>query len=102
MRLSRVTIRNFRSIKSCDVKFDSTCRILVGINEAGKSNILKALALLNEDVPPVKQDDLRESSPYGEDPIAESYVRFVFKFEKAESDQLFDDVSKKIATITNG
>lgn len=93
MRLSRVQIRNFRSIKNSEIEFDTTCRVLVGINESGKSNILKALALLDKDVEPSKKDDLREALP-NEDPIEESYVRFVFKFQKAESDKLFEEVSK--------
>ena len=101
MRLNRVTIKNFRSLKDCEVTFDPTCRVLVGINEAGKSNILNALALLSENRKPLKQDDLREPSPYGEDPIDESYVRFIFKFEKAESDELFKNISAKIAAYTN-
>ncbi len=97
MRLNRVAINNFRSIKNCDVKFDPTCRVLVGINEAGKSNILNALALLSEEYKTVKANDLREPSPYGEDPIDVSCVQFVFKFEKDEPGKLFEETSAEIA-----
>ena len=44
MRLDRIIIHNFRSIKDITISFDKTCLILLGRNEAGKSNILKAIA----------------------------------------------------------
>ncbi len=95
MKLNRVEIKNFRSVKDITVNLDPTCRVLVGINESGKSNILNALAFLGKDHKPVKKDDLREALP-DEDPIEESHVRFIFRFEKSESDELFDIVSSKI------
>lgn len=49
MRLNHVDISNFRSIKSIVINFDPKCRVLVGINESGKSNILEALSLLDPD-----------------------------------------------------
>ncbi len=97
MRLNRVQIKNFRSIEDVTVEFEPTCRVLVGINESGKSNILKALALLSNDYKPVRKDDVREALP-DEDPIEKSYVRFIFKLEKNESDELLKIVSSKIAT----
>lgn len=95
MRLDRVEISNFRSIENVTVNFDPACRVLVGINESGKSNILSALSFLGENYKPVKQNDLREASPT-EDPISDSNVRFVFKFDKSESDKLHKDVASKI------
>lgn len=95
MKLNQVEIKNFRSIQDTALDFDPPCRVLVGINESGKSNILNALALLGEDFKPVKKDDLREALP-DEDPINKSYIRFVFKFQKEESDELLEKVSSKI------
>ena len=95
MKLDRVRIENFRSIKNIEIDFDPPCRVLVGINESGKSNILRALAFLGDDFQPVRKNDLREALP-GEDQIEESYIRFVFKLEKSESDQLIKSVSSKI------
>ena len=101
MKLSRVQIRNFRSIKNVVVVFDPSCRILVGINESGKSNILKALALLEKNVHPIKKDDLRDALS-DEQQIDEAFVRFIFKFEKEESDKILEIVSGKIlATAKN-
>ena len=95
MKIKRVDIKNFRSIKDIEIVFDPICRVLIGINESGKSNILNALAFLSDDYQPARRNDLREVLP-DEDQIEESYVRFVFKFEKNESDQLARSVSSKI------
>lgn len=44
MELSKIQIINFRSIKEASIVFENNCLILLGKNEAGKSNILKAVA----------------------------------------------------------
>ncbi len=44
MELSRIIIKNFRSIKDATILFDQNCLVLLGKNEAGKSNVLKAVA----------------------------------------------------------
>lgn len=82
MRLSRVEIRNFRSIANTTISFDPPCRILVGINESGKSNILKALALLDTARLPTPAD-LRDFAP-DEDPDQEASVCFVFIMDRDE------------------
>jgi len=99
MKLSRVHIRNFRSIQDVIVNIDPACRVLVGINESGKSNILRALSLLSEDRQPVKENDVREPLP-DEDPIDSSYVLFVFTFEKDDTDRLLEIISGSILSKT--
>jgi len=55
MKITKITIENFRSIKE-PVSFDiqkiglKNCYILLGINESGKSNILYAISLLNKEI----------------------------------------------------
>ncbi len=68
MKLSRVEIKNFRSIADTTVSFENPCRVLVGINESGKSNVLKALRLLSDDYGPSAINDVREQLA-NEDPI---------------------------------
>jgi predicted ATP-dependent endonuclease of OLD family len=87
MRLNRVEIVNFRSIENVTLKFDPSCRVLVGINESGKTNILRALSLLSDDVLPV-DEDVREFAP-DDDPNAKAYVRFVFTLEKDEKKRAY-------------
>lgn len=45
MRLSKITIENFRGIKRTDVKLDRDMTVLVGENNAGKTSVLEALRL---------------------------------------------------------
>jgi hypothetical protein len=94
MRLNRIEISNFRSIQSQTVKFDPRCRILVGKNEVGKSNVLAACSLIDEDVA-VLASDLRETRD-DEDPVSSGYVRFIFSLSTSELDQLKRAVSTKI------
>jgi predicted ATPase len=95
MKLHRVEIKNFRSIEEETIYFDPQCRVLVGINESGKSNILKALTLLGEDYEPKKKDDLREALP-DEDPISTSHVWFVFQLTAEEVDEVFEEAAKRV------
>jgi len=99
MKLNYIDIKNFRSLHKVRIDMDPPCRILVGINESGKSNILKALALLSDNFNPQKKNDCREALP-NEDPIRESYVRFTFKFEKNETDQIFEIILSRILAKT--
>lgn len=95
MKLDCVQIKNFKSIKDIELNFDPACRVLVGINESGKSNILSALALLGDDES-VKKNCQRD--PTEAKKITESHVRFIFNLEKEDSDELLESVLKKILT----
>ncbi len=46
MKLKYADIKNFRSIEDMKVEFQPHCRVLVGVNEAGKTSILRALSFL--------------------------------------------------------
>lgn len=94
MRLNRVEIVNFRSIADIKLNFDPSCRVLVGINESGKTNILRALSLLSDEVLPV-DEDVREFPP-DEDPTARAYVRFVFTLEKDEKNRAYQNFLSQV------
>ena len=47
MKLHTIDIKNFKSIKSLNLKFSGNLYCLVGKNETGKSNILKAIECLH-------------------------------------------------------
>lgn len=56
MYLSRLVISNYRSIKYLDLEFFPTKNILIGQNNAGKSNIVRALnIILSEQQPDYKK-----------------------------------------------
>ena len=53
MKLQKIQIENYKSIEYLEIPIEqvngSSCFGLLGINESGKSNILRALSLINED-----------------------------------------------------
>jgi hypothetical protein len=93
MDLKHVQIINFRSIQNVTVDFSPRCRVLVGINESGKSNILRAMSFLGDRVP-APADDMREPLP-DEAPLSQYTVRFVFSL-KNELDEIVDAAKSKI------
>ena len=93
MKLKKVEIYNFRSIKYGEITFEPQCRVLVGINECGKSNILDALSFLSDEYQP-KPEDEREPLPGETDKDQESEVRFVF--EITEKDDFYNRVLSKV------
>lgn len=86
MKLDRAEIKNFRSIANLNVDFTPQCRVLIGINESGKSNILKALHLLDPAVV-VQPSDLRLERQ-DEAQVAIGWVRFVFQFDEKDLAEL--------------
>lgn len=67
-----------------------TCRVLVGINESGKTNVLKALALLDPDTK-ATVDDIRDVGP-DEDPEEPSSVLFIFATTAEERTAVYERV----------
>lgn len=108
MKLKEIQVKNFRSIKEHNFIFNRNFQILVGINESGKSNLLKAVSLLNEQIKFTK-DDIRDPC-HDEDTIDESYVRFIFitnskiqnnAVKALNSQILSNDISSPLLDIDN-
>lgn len=98
MKLARAEIQNFRSIEDLKISFANGCEILIGVNESGKSNILRALQLLDP-AAPVSVNDLRIERQ-DEAPISKGHVRFVFELSDAELDGIYSTVSKQFLAET--
>ena len=89
MRISRLQIDNFRSIKHLDAELPQIC-CLVGPNNAGKSNILLAIQkVLGRDW--VSVSSFEEDDVYGRDPSADVKIALSFdpplpyvKFKEAD------------------
>ncbi|GEP45414.1 AAA family ATPase [Brevifollis gellanilyticus] len=94
MKLQKVEIRNYRSIKSLDFVFEPRCRVLVGINESGKSNILNALAHLDPDIPASKKD-VREPGR-DEDAMPEGKILFKFRLDDSECDEICREMANHL------
>lgn len=61
MKLQKIEIKNFRSIKEENIELKHNCLVFVGKNEAGKSNLLKAIAGgLSQKAIPFTNEDKRD------------------------------------------
>lgn len=96
MVIEKVEIKNFRSIDSLEFNFDKNFQILVGINESGKSNILKALSLLSKEYE-IKNDDSRDIS-HEENPNIESFIKFHLKIYPEWLKDVYNSIKEKVLT----
>lgn len=95
MNLKKVQIWNFRSIKHQEISFEShRCRVPVGINESGKSNLLDALSLMSPDRETIPEDQ-REQLPDENGAYEEPRVRFIFDVQE-DLDTVYDWVTSRI------
>lgn len=90
MYLIRCEIFNYRSIKDLTIGFEHNFQILVGLNEAGKSNILNALSFIDPSKVP-EDDDIRDHR-LDEDPVDIAYIRYVFGLEKKKRRKEFTTI----------
>ncbi|HEY0883761.1 MAG TPA: AAA family ATPase [Ramlibacter sp.] len=95
MKLSRVGIQNFRSIANLNLEFEFGCQTLIGINESGKSNLLRALHLLDPEVNPTPADLRIER--HDEPQVTSGHVRFTFQLNSAEIDEVIQETSAHFA-----
>jgi predicted ATP-dependent endonuclease of OLD family len=94
MKLKKVQIFNYRSIKEETIHLTPSCRVLVGINESGKSNILDALSLLSDNVEASPEDEREPLSDETGD-YTTPEVRFIFNLNEHQT-ELFESVSSEI------
>lgn len=95
MKLKSAEIDNFRSVKNIKINFMHGCEIFIGINESGKSNILRALQLLDPNTS-ISENDLRIERQ-NEDPVSGGYVRFEFQLDSNEIDEIYGNLAKKFS-----
>lgn len=48
MYISHIKVKGFRNFKDSDIEFNDGLNVLIGHNNAGKTNLLKALQLVIE------------------------------------------------------
>lgn len=97
MLLKNITISNYRSVESQTISFnrkssDDSCTYgLIGVNEAGKSSILKAIALVQGVVFPEQKDFRRREQPIS--------VTFVYEIENADEVKLRQFLGESLQEI---
>ncbi len=94
MKLKKVEIQNFKSIKSEILEIQDNCIILEGINEAGKTNVLNALRSLDFKKFPPSKKDRRESSS---EIIKTAGVTFEFEFSKEDRDHIYEKIKEELS-----
>ena len=95
MELKHIEVSNFRSIaEGFEIVMKPRCRVLIGINESGKSNILNALSMLCSDANP-NPTDIREPLA-GEDPIDEAFVNFIYVLSHDELNKVVLNIKNKM------
>ncbi|MHB8894772.1 MAG: AAA family ATPase [Candidatus Geothermincolia bacterium] len=95
MELTKITVNNFRSIKKQELVFPHNFIVLVGINESGKSNILRAVSLLDP-AATVTKDDIRDAGHDEGDVVSESWVRFHFRLGKEEIAEVYKALESQV------
>lgn len=89
MKIKQIQIENFRSIKSETISFDKNCLILIGKNESGKSNFLKAIAALFKEYNLSSKDKRKKIS---NEIINERYIQAEFVFSEEDVNQIKDEI----------
>lgn len=98
MQLKRIEISNFRSIKNIKIEIKEIngkkCVILVGKNEARKSNILKAIAAVFGKYQVSIKDQRKE---VGDENIEDEdcYIRVIFSLDKYDIKKIINDFKNK-------
>jgi predicted ATP-dependent endonuclease of OLD family len=92
MKIKEIQIQNFRSIENISIDFKENPRVLVGINESGKTNIIEALRLINPEFQ-ILDTDIRLTE---KGPAEKSEILFIFKLENKELEDVYQRVCKQI------
>ena len=98
MELKNIRIKNFRSVKDITINFNHNCLILLGKNEAGKSNILKAIAAVFGEYKVTNNDKRKRID---NEIITDLSIRGIFKLEENDFKKIVTRIDKKFTGIEN-
>ena len=96
MKIKEIHIENFRSIKNETIVMDKNCLILLGKNEAGKSNVLKAIATIFGQYNLTVKDQRKKIN---NEKIQTRRIYITFEFEGDDVQRIKESLLKKYATI---
>lgn len=96
MKLNKIHIVNFRSIRDVEIITNPSCQIFIGINESGKSNLLKAISLLSP-LRSIDKKDRRECRG-DEEKNQTSYVEYQFEMDKKDMGINYEEIRPRIFT----
>lgn len=96
MKIKEIHIENFRSIKNETIVMDKNCLILLGKNEAGKSNVLKAIAALFGQYTLTVKDQRKKIN---NEKIQNRRIYITFEYEDDDVLRIKESLMNKYATI---
>lgn len=98
MDLKEIQIKNFRSIKDEKISFNHNCLVLIGKNEAGKTNVIKAVASVFGQYQ-VSDKDKRKR--IDNEKISEFFILAVYILTPKDFRTIEDDFIKKYEGVEN-
>lgn len=96
MILDKVEIKNFRSIKDVTISFKNKGLILIGKNEAGKSNVLKSIAALFGEYNVSNKDKRKRIQ---NETIDSYYIRGIFKLSDDDKQKIKGDLENEYKNV---
>ncbi|EJQ9993023.1 MULTISPECIES: ATP-dependent nuclease [Vibrio harveyi group] len=101
MYISSIDISNYRSFRSQKIEFKNDINVIVGHNNAGKTNLLRALAVVldNSSSKSLSIDDFNKNIPLDELKIAAPKVSIAVTFKKG-NDHTPDDLAAIASCLT--
>ena len=101
MKLTNIDIKNYRSIDTLSLSVrDGVTSVFVGMNESGKSNILKAINLLASNSKISRKDCRMSADP--DQIIDESFVKFIFQMNEDEINEAYKKLKLNVIEPTSG
>lgn len=93
MKLSRIAIENYRSVSRADFPVDPNLTTIVGANEHGKTNLLRAIQLLDFKTP-IKASDCRIAKNPISEKVAETKLYYEFVLDISDTEQINQQVEE--------
>src|SRR5437870_4203826 len=96
MQLESFKVQNFRSIKETKCFLSPGITVLAGKNESGKTTILKALQMLNED-----SEFKNTDKPLNAEKDSKFSLECIFRINDAEKQSCFARIGETLETDSN-
>ena len=89
MYISRVIIKNYRSIKDLTLSFNSGKNVIVGKNNSGKSNIIKAIDIVLGESSPTyaKYNNITENDFYSNNSESANNIMIFCELQKNDNEK---------------
>lgn len=97
MKLTQIEVNNFRSIKNETIKLTHNCLVFVGKNEAGKSNVLRAIAGgLSQKSVVFNDSDKRNLLDDEDYENQEYFIDYVFQLQRNDIEEILKGIDSSL------